>query len=88
MSNNKDNYRLCKADGQLGYFHGWEHYQDVIPPSPMMGGHLGGQISRLMAIVEYPDGTIHRVWPKSIVFCNDIHGFLAQMDAEMPKEPD
>ena len=35
--------RLCEVDGELGYFHCWEHWSNVIDASPLRGGHPGGQ---------------------------------------------
>ena len=40
-----NNLRACLVDGRPGLFHCWEHRSDVIAPSPMIGGHPGGQIS-------------------------------------------
>ena len=31
--------RLCEVDGELGYFHCWEHWSNVIDASPLRGGH-------------------------------------------------
>ena len=35
--------RLCEVNGELGYFHCWEHWSNVIDTSPLRGGHPGGQ---------------------------------------------
>lgn len=29
--------RLCEVDGELGYFHCWEHWSNVIDASPLRG---------------------------------------------------
>lgn len=39
--------RLCEVDGELGYFHCWEHWSNVIDASPLRGGHPGGQIGQI-----------------------------------------
>lgn len=44
--------RLCEVDGELGYFHCWEHWSNVIDASPLRGGHPGGQIGQIYEIVE------------------------------------
>ena len=31
--------RLCEVNGELGYFHCWEHWSNVIDTSPLRGGH-------------------------------------------------
>lgn len=40
----------------------------VVEPSPMIGGHSGGQMSLTLAIVEYEDGTVHEAYPHEVVF--------------------
>lgn len=39
--------RLCKIDEELGYFHCWEQYGDIIFPGIMVGSNPGGQYSRI-----------------------------------------
>lgn len=60
-------YRLCEVNDEIGYFYGWEVISDVISPSPMIGGHPGGQLSRAYGIVEFPD-RIEEVRPVQIKF--------------------
>ena len=62
--------RLCEVDDQLGYFHCWESYADVIAPSLMQSGHPGGQYSRVFAIVEFAEG-VKRVDPTEVKFVDD-----------------
>ena len=63
----KKELRLCKVGEELGYFHCWEQYGDVIYP--------GGQHSRLFGIIEFDD-RIERVDPSKIQFVDEIHNFL------------
>lgn len=35
--------RLCEVKGELGYFHLWEQWSNVVDASPLRGGHPGGQ---------------------------------------------
>lgn len=37
--------RLCEVDGELGYFHCWEHWSNVIDASPPRDGYLCGCIN-------------------------------------------
>lgn len=53
------------------YFHKWNEYMDVIEPSPMIGGHPGGQIKYTLGLVEYTNGTVEEVVPCSIIFLGD-----------------
>ena len=58
--------RLCKVDGEIGYFHCWEHFSK---PGP------AGVISYVSGIVEFDDG-IRRVDPTEIKFCDEEHATL------------
>lgn len=53
-------------------FHRWEQLSEIIPPSPMIGGHSGGCISHVCGIVENEDGSITRVHPNEIRFLDNI----------------
>ena len=70
--------RLCEVNGELGYFHCWEHWSNVIDASPLRGGHPGGQIGQVYSIVEFKDG-IRRVDPSKIKFCDEENALLAEM---------
>lgn len=58
-----DDESKCKA-----LFHCWIHWSDVIPPSNLIGGHNGGQVSDVYGLVELEDGSVKIVSPKSIRF--------------------
>lgn len=45
-------------------FHNWAYFSDVVPPSLMVGGHNGGNVSRTAAIIELEDGTIAEIEEK------------------------
>ncbi len=51
-------------------FHCWSQRSDVIAPSPLKGGHVGGVVSRTVGIVEYEDGRVHEINAVEIVFCD------------------
>lgn len=78
--------RLCEVDGELGYFHTWEHYSTVIDASPMIGGHPGGVISYVRGIVEFKDG-VRRVTAESIKFCDEINEGLTMMANQYENSP-
>lgn len=71
----KKELRECKVNKELGYFHCWEQYTDVITPGITIGSHLGGQYSRVLGIVEFDD-RIERVDPSKIQFVDEVHNFL------------
>lgn len=61
--------RRCLINGnEDAYFHCWEQMSEVIMPSPLKGGHPGGVVSGVMAIVETEDGIVHRVRPEDLAF--------------------
>lgn len=60
--------RPCEVKGRKATFHTWTQQSWVVPPSPMIGGHPGGQMSTTWAVVEYEDGTVHEVCPTDIRF--------------------
>ncbi len=74
-----NNLRACLVDGRPGLFHCWEHRSDVIAPSPMIGGHPGGQISMVYGIVELSDG-VKRVDPTKIKYTDEKNMILDEME--------
>ena len=38
--------RLCEVDGELGYFHCWEHWSNVIDASPLRVVTLEARLGR------------------------------------------
>ncbi len=64
-------YRTCRYENKNYLFHCFEQHSYVISPSPMIGGHPGGQVSGVFAIIEDGKGNIHRVDPTEITFTDD-----------------
>ena len=78
--------RPCLVNGKKALFHTWEQQSQVIPPSPMVGGHSGGEIKLLFGIIEDENGQITRVNPTSIKFIdNKIQEYVFE-DGSSPKE--
>lgn len=70
--------RFCEVKGELGYFHLWEQWSNVVDASPLRGGHSGGQIGQVYGIVEFRDG-VRRVDLSSIKFCDEKNAVLCEM---------
>ena len=61
--------RPCIVWGdQKGLFHCWGNEAYVIAPSPLVGGHSGGQIYHTYALIELEDGTVEEVNPEDFRF--------------------
>lgn len=60
--------RPCIVNQQRALFHCWEQKSEIIPPSPMVGGHSGGAVNQILGIIEREDGTIHKAYPEEIRF--------------------
>lgn len=61
-------YRPCIVDGMKATFHRWADKSWIVPPSPMIGGHQGGVVQGVFAIVEMEDGTVREVEPEKVKF--------------------
>lgn len=70
--------RECVVNGKVGYFCCWEQYAGVVEPSLMTGGHPGGQLAAVYAIVEFDEG-VRRVSIADIQFTDEIHKSLERM---------
>lgn len=70
--------RLCEVKGELGYFHLWEQWSNVVDASLLRGGHPAGQIGQVYGIVEFKDG-VRRVDPVSIKFCDEENADLCAL---------
>lgn len=70
--------RLCEVNGELGQFHIWEQWSNVVYASPLRGGHPGGQVGQVYGIVEFKDG-VRRVDPVKIKFCDEQNAILSEM---------
>lgn len=79
--------RDCVVDGQPGYFHTWEQYSEVMPPSPLVGGHSGGTIAQVFGIVEFSDG-VRRVEPYKIEFVDEEHANLVAYEKWLKEKVD
>lgn len=65
-------YILGKDSKQKALFHCWSYHSDIYAPSPMVGGHPGGVVARMSAIVELEDGSVTLIHPQSIKFVSGI----------------
>lgn len=72
--------RLCKVGDRLGYFHTWEFHSTPVSASPFVGGAPAGVLSFVMAIVEFSDGTVRRIDPEHLVFCDETNKILALIE--------
>ena len=62
--------RPCYANGEKAMFHQWINRAQVVPSSPMIGGHNGGQMWEVFGLVEMEDGHMREVYPIDVVFAD------------------
>lgn len=64
--------RKCIVEESEMIFHGWFQYSEVVEPSPMVGGHSGGQLQYPVGVVEDEDGAVIAVPAWNIKFIHRI----------------
>ncbi len=69
-----------EAETHKGYFHTWAHESYVT--NGFVVGTIAGKVSSLYGIVEYEDGTVHKVEPECITF-TDKHVISVDIDYDM-----
>ena len=57
---------IKEAENHKGYFHTWG--SEAYVTNGYLAGTTAGQVSTLYGVVEYEDGTIHKVGPECITF--------------------
>lgn len=57
-----------RGEVKKAFFHCFACESEPIAPSMMKGGHSGGLLQYPIAIVEFEDGTVHKMNPVAIVF--------------------
>lgn len=68
MEKLKTENRKCLFKKEVYTFHGFYQESNVIPPSPLVGGHGGGVIAYPVAIIEDTKGNVTEVEAISIKF--------------------
>nr|DAW47348.1 MAG TPA: hypothetical protein [Caudoviricetes sp.] len=63
--------RKCIFRKEVYTFHGFYQESNVIPPSPLVGGHSGGVIAYPVAIIETEKGEVLEVEAMKIQFKED-----------------
>ena len=63
-----DQERACLWRGERAIFHRWVEVRQIVPPSVMVGGHAGGVVSDIFALVEIEGGSMTYSEPKDVQF--------------------
>ena len=71
--------RICMVGERKAFFHKFITRSHVVGPSPLRGGHPGGQINVPLALVEFEDGLVEEVEPTAVHFL-DTAGEMAKYD--------
>lgn len=64
--------RPCYVDGRKAMWHKWVDVSEIVPPSIAIGGHGGGVVRDTLALVEYEDGDVAKVYAEKVKFAD--HG--------------
>ena len=72
--------RACRVHDEKAYFHKWTEVAQVNPPSNLIGGHSGGQLSQPFGIVEFANGKVELVSPEEIQFTDNPQDYVATND--------
>lgn len=67
----ENHLRTCRFKNKNYLFHCFEQHSYVIGESIAIGGHPGGQVSGVFALIEDEKGNIFRVDPTAIVFTDN-----------------
>lgn len=68
-----DTRRPCLVNNRKHWFLRWQDRKWVCDPSPMVGGHIGGQCQVTMAIVEDQEtGQVAEVYPREVRFLDSV----------------
>ena len=68
MSNTRPCLVKFKKKDVQALFHEFFTEAYVVAPSLLVGGAPGGQLSTVLALVEYADGTLHKVYTEQVQF--------------------
>ena len=72
-------YRPCIVGGRKALFHRLADKAQTVGESLLRGGHAGGQLWGVFAIVEYEDGTMSECYISEVRFL-DSKGMFAEYD--------
>lgn len=78
--------RPCTINGIKALWHRWVNVSNIVPPSPLRGGHGGGVIADTFALVEYETGLVRLVKPENVHFLDSRGKFDQYIFDEPPKE--
>lgn len=65
------NLRPCLVNGEKALFHRWVDQAYIVHPSPLKGGHPGGQVWNVFGLVEMENGQVMEVPSCNIQFTDD-----------------
>ncbi len=70
---------LVEKTGEKALFHRWAEVAEIVPPSITFGGHNGGVVKDVMALIELEDGRVCMIRASAIRFL-DSEKRLIQFD--------
>ena len=67
----RNHLRTCRYKDENYLFHCFEQRSHIVSPSIAVGGHPGGQISQVFALIEDKNGKVKFVEPETITFTDN-----------------
>lgn len=79
---------IAELETRRALFHCFVTVAEVAAPSVMRGGHNGGQLSDVFALVEFSDGKLQKVEPERVRFLDSAAEFdgIAWPEDHAPEE--
>lgn len=65
--------RPCIVNDKKALFHKWSDRSEIVPPSSLRGGHVGGVVSGTFGIIELENGTVKECYPHEVKFLDEKH---------------
>lgn len=62
--------RPCYVNGRKAIWHKWVDASQIVPPAIALGGHSGGVVRDTLALVEYEDGEVAKVYAEKVKFAD------------------
>lgn len=67
---------LIEKSGEKALFHRWAEVSEIVPPAIAVGGHNGGVVKDVMALIELENGRVGMIRASAIRFLDSEKKFI------------